>query len=59
MDATGRSFTPEQRWRLHRIAEQIGVNLTVAPKSFDTGEFFDRSGSSAQCAAWRCAVVGR
>ena len=42
--ASGRSFTPEQRWWLDRIAEQIGVNLSVEPESFDTGEFFDRGG---------------
>ena len=42
--ASGRSFTPEQRWWLDRIAEQIGVNLAVQPESFDTGEFFDRGG---------------
>ena len=42
--ASGRSFTPEQRWWLDRIAEQIGVNLAVQPESLDTGEFFDRGG---------------
>jgi type I restriction enzyme R subunit len=42
--ANGRVFTPEQRWWLDRIAEQIGVNLSVAPEDFDYGEFFKRGG---------------
>jgi type I restriction enzyme R subunit len=42
--ATGRTFTPEQRWWLDKIAEQIGVNLSIQPTDFDYGEFFDRGG---------------
>jgi type I restriction enzyme R subunit len=42
--ATGRTFTPEQRWWLDKIAEQIGVNLSIQPEDFDYGEFFDRGG---------------
>ena len=40
----GRTFTPEQRWWLDRIAEHIGVNLEVAPEDLDYGEFFNRGG---------------
>ena len=29
-EAAGRAFTPEQRWWLDRIAEQIGLNLSIA-----------------------------
>ncbi len=42
--AAGRAFTPEQRWWLDKIAEQIGVNLAIQPEDFDYGEFFDRGG---------------
>ena len=42
--AAGRSFTPDQRWWLDRIAEHIGVNLEVAPEDLDYGEFFNRGG---------------
>ncbi|MFN8440119.1 MAG: type I restriction-modification enzyme R subunit C-terminal domain-containing protein [Caldilineaceae bacterium] len=41
---TGIIFTPEQRWWLDRIAEQIGLNLTVQPVDFDYGEFYDKGG---------------
>lgn len=37
-------FTPEQRWWLDRIAEQIGLNLTVQPADLDYGDFFARGG---------------
>jgi type I restriction enzyme R subunit len=42
--AAGKSFTPEQRWWLDRIAGQIGVNLSVGLDDFDVGEFFSRGG---------------
>ena len=38
------AVTPEQRWWLDRIAEQIGLNLSVEPADFDYGEFFDKGG---------------
>ncbi|HYN88352.1 MAG TPA: type I restriction-modification enzyme R subunit C-terminal domain-containing protein, partial [Ardenticatenaceae bacterium] len=34
-EAAGRSFTAEQRQWLDRIAEQVGVNLTVEPEDLD------------------------
>ena len=37
-------FTPEQRWWLDRIAEQIGLNLTVQPADLDYGDFFAKGG---------------
>ncbi len=43
-EAAGRAFSPEQRWWLDRIAEQIGLNLSIAPDDFDYGEFFDKGG---------------
>ena len=42
--AAGRAFTPQQRWWLDRIAQQIGVNLSVSLDDFDYGEFFKRGG---------------
>jgi type I restriction enzyme, R subunit len=42
--AAGREFTPEQRWWLDRIAEQIGVNVELTLEDLDNGEFFDRGG---------------
>ena len=42
--AAGRAFTAEQRWWLDRIAQQIGVNLSVSLDDFDYGEFFNRGG---------------
>jgi type I restriction enzyme R subunit len=42
--AAGRTFTPEQRWWLDKIAEQIGVNLAIEPEDFDYGDFYDRGG---------------
>jgi type I restriction enzyme R subunit len=41
---SGIIFTPEQRWWLDRIAEQIGLNLTVQPTDLDYGDFFARGG---------------
>lgn len=43
-ESQGRSFTAEQRWWLDRIAEQIGVNLSVGPDDSDNGELFNRGG---------------
>ena len=37
-------FTPDQRWWLDRIAEQIGLNLTVQPDDLDYGDFFGKGG---------------
>lgn len=37
-------FTADQRWWLDRIAEQIGLNLTVTPEDLKYGEFFNRGG---------------
>jgi hypothetical protein len=33
-EAAGRAFTEEQRWWLDRIAEAIGVNLSVRAEDF-------------------------
>jgi type I restriction enzyme R subunit len=41
---SGIIFTPEQRWWLDRIAEQIGLNLTVQPADLDYGDFFAKGG---------------
>ena len=43
-EEAGRSFTAEQRWWLDRIAEQVGVNLSVSLDDFDYGQFHDRGG---------------
>jgi len=40
----GRDFTDEQRWWLDRIAEAVGVNLSVTPGDFQVGEMFGRGG---------------
>src|SRR5205814_2581090 len=45
--ATGRAFTPEQRWWLDHIAETIGVNLSITPDDFEVGEFFNKGGQVA------------
>ncbi len=42
--SNGIIFTPEQRWWLDRIAEQIGLNLTVQPADLDYGDFFAKGG---------------
>jgi type I restriction enzyme R subunit len=42
--AGGRTFTEEQRWWLDRIAEAIGVNLSVTSDDFQVGELFQRGG---------------
>ena len=43
----GRTFSPEQRWWLDRIAEQIGVNLAVRPDDLGVGEFYNKGGQFA------------
>jgi type I restriction enzyme R subunit len=40
----GRGFTDEQRWWLDRIAEAVGVNLSVTADDFQVGEMFERGG---------------
>ncbi|MGC9395161.1 MAG: DEAD/DEAH box helicase family protein [Anaerolineae bacterium] len=47
-EASGKVFTEGQRWWLDRIAEAIGVNLTVTARDFQYGELFQRGG-------WRAA----
>jgi len=42
--AQGRAFTEEQRWWLDRIAETVGVNLSVTSDDFQVGELFERGG---------------
>ena len=42
--AAGRTFTAEQRWWLDKMAEQVGVNLSVGVEDLDVGEFYDRGG---------------
>ena len=42
--AAGREFSAEQRWWLDRIAEHIGVNLSMGLDDFDYGAFFERGG---------------
>jgi type I restriction enzyme R subunit len=40
----GRAFTGEQRWWLDRVAEAIGVNLSVTSDDFQVGALFERGG---------------
>lgn len=42
--AVGRAFTPDQHWWLDRIAEHIGVSLSVSPDDLMIGEFQSRGG---------------
>jgi type I restriction enzyme R subunit len=42
--AQERAFTQEQRWWLDRIAEAVGVNLSVTSDDFQVGEMFERGG---------------
>jgi type I restriction enzyme, R subunit len=46
-NASGKTFTDEQRWWLDEIAQHIGVNLTIEVSDFDSGEFFKRGGRMA------------
>ncbi len=43
-EAEGHAFTPEQRWWLDRIAEHVGVNLTITPQDLNGGEFYIKGG---------------
>ncbi len=43
-EAAGRAFTAEQRWWLDRVAETVGVNLSVTSDDFQVGELFERGG---------------
>jgi len=43
-EAGGRTFTPEQRWWLDRIAEAIGLNLSVTAQDLQYGEMHDHGG---------------
>ncbi len=44
-ERAGKAFTPEQRWWLDKIAETIGLNLSVEPEDFDNdGAFMARGG---------------
>ena len=43
-EVEGRAFTEEQRWWLDRIAEAIGVNLSVTSDDFQVGKLFERGG---------------
>jgi len=45
--AAGRTFTAQQRWWLDRIAERIGLDLTVTPADLNQGDFRDRGGPFA------------
>jgi type I restriction enzyme R subunit len=43
----GRKFTQEQHWWLDRIAEHIGVNLSIRLEDFNYGEFHNKGGQIA------------
>lgn len=42
--AGGRSFTPQQRWWLDRIADYIGLNLSIDATDLNAGDFLDNGG---------------
>jgi len=46
-ESSGRIFTGEQRWWLDRIAEHIGVNLSVRADDLSMGEFYNKGGQFA------------
>lgn len=46
-EAGGRTFSAEQRWWLDRIAEHIGVNLSVRADDLSMGEFYNKGGQFA------------
>lgn len=46
-EEAGRTFTPEQRWWLDRIADRVGVNLSVTLDDFDYGDFYSKGGRIA------------
>lgn len=43
-EAAGRTFPPAQRWWLDKIAEYIGVNLTISRPQLHSGPFLDKGG---------------
>lgn len=51
-EAAGRAFSAEQRWWLDRVAEAIGVNLSIAPDDLNAGEFYNRGGQVAAMRAF-------
>jgi len=51
-EASGHSFTAEQRWWLDKVVEHIGVNVSIAPDDLDYGEFFDKGGRIAAARAF-------
>ena len=50
--ASGHSFTAEQRWWLDKVAEHMGVNVSIAQDDLDYGEFFDKGGRIAAARAF-------
>jgi hypothetical protein len=46
-EASGHTFTAEQRWWLDKVAEHIGVNVSIAPDDLNYGEFFNKGGRIA------------
>jgi type I restriction enzyme R subunit len=46
-EAGGKTFTPEQRWWLDRIAGHIGVNLAVKVEDLGMGDFYNKGGQFA------------
>ena len=46
-EATGRSFTPSQRWWLDNIAAHIGVNLSISAGDLNASPFFEKGGQMA------------
>jgi type I restriction enzyme, R subunit len=45
--ATGRSFTPAQRWWLDHITGHIGVNLSISADDLNASPFFEKGGQMA------------
>jgi len=43
-EEAGQTFTYEQRWWLNRIAEYVGVNLSIDLADLNSGEFYKRGG---------------
>jgi type I restriction enzyme R subunit len=51
-EASGKTFTPEQRWWLDQIAAHIGINLEMSAEDFTSGTFFQRGGQVAALRAF-------
>jgi type I restriction enzyme R subunit len=51
-EASGRAFTPEQRWWLDQVAAHIGINLEMTLEDFTAGAFFQRGGQVAALRAF-------